>query len=142
MRRLRSYSWPGNIRELQSVLKQAVLRAHGYTLLSSFLPAFSSDAVHEPAALPASQPAPAPSVAIDVDAFVHEKLAEGTKELYAEVRNFVDRFVFTRVLEQTRGNFSAAAEVLGISRQTMRLKLRALGITVSHSVELDDDVTS
>src|SRR3954462_7251908 len=29
LERLRGYSWPGNLRELQSVLKQALLRAHG-----------------------------------------------------------------------------------------------------------------
>src|SRR6202008_4008091 len=38
--RLRGYSWPGNIRELQSVLKQALLRAQGPVLLPDFLPAF------------------------------------------------------------------------------------------------------
>jgi two-component system nitrogen regulation response regulator GlnG len=39
MTRLRCYSWPGNIRELQSVLKQAVLQASGAVLLPAFLPA-------------------------------------------------------------------------------------------------------
>src|SRR5438876_5869072 len=38
LQRLRNYSWPGNIRELQSVLKQAILRAHGRVLLPDFLP--------------------------------------------------------------------------------------------------------
>ena len=38
LQRLRSYSWPGNIRELQSVLKQALLRASGPVLLPAFLP--------------------------------------------------------------------------------------------------------
>src|SRR5213079_2888449 len=38
LERLRSYSWPGNIRELQSVLKQALLRASGPVLLPTFLP--------------------------------------------------------------------------------------------------------
>jgi PAS domain-containing protein len=33
----RGYSWPGNLRELQSVLKQALLRAHGPVLLPDFL---------------------------------------------------------------------------------------------------------
>src|SRR6201996_4359144 len=37
MTRLRGYSWPGNMRELQSVLKQALLRAHGPVLLPEFL---------------------------------------------------------------------------------------------------------
>src|SRR6185437_5236031 len=34
---LRSYSWPGNIRELQSVLRQAVLQSRGTTLLPGSL---------------------------------------------------------------------------------------------------------
>ena len=38
MQQLSSYSWPGNIRELQSILKQALLRASGTVLLSAFLP--------------------------------------------------------------------------------------------------------
>jgi len=38
MARLRGHSWPGNIRELQSVLKQALLQASGAVLLPDFLP--------------------------------------------------------------------------------------------------------
>ena len=38
LERLRAYPWPGNIRELQSVLKQALLRASGNVLLPAFLP--------------------------------------------------------------------------------------------------------
>src|SRR5499433_3946999 len=38
LERLRNYSWPGNIRELQSVLKQALLQASGAVLLPAFLP--------------------------------------------------------------------------------------------------------
>ena len=38
---LSSYAWPGNIRELQSVLKQALLRANGSVLLAGFLPDLS-----------------------------------------------------------------------------------------------------
>ena len=38
LERLRGYPWPGNIRELQSVLKQALLKASGPVLLPAFLP--------------------------------------------------------------------------------------------------------
>src|SRR5205814_10169156 len=38
LERLRGYPWPGNIRELQSVLKQALLKASGPGLLPAFLP--------------------------------------------------------------------------------------------------------
>src|SRR3954466_6272666 len=37
---LRGYPWPGNIRELQSVLKQALLRSTGPVLVPAFLPEF------------------------------------------------------------------------------------------------------
>src|SRR5262249_37913832 len=37
MEQLRSYPWPGNIRELQSVIKQSLLRATGTALIPAFL---------------------------------------------------------------------------------------------------------
>src|SRR5262249_37218315 len=41
--RLRAYSWPGNLRELQSVLKQALLQARGATLRAAYLPALPAE---------------------------------------------------------------------------------------------------
>src|SRR5437588_4607027 len=52
LERLRGYPWPGNIRELQSVLKQALLRASGPTLLAAFLPELSGQPPLAPAPLP------------------------------------------------------------------------------------------
>src|ERR1700681_1771989 len=53
LERLRNYSWPGNIRELQSTLKQALLRASGPVLLPAFLP----DALGDPGGTaPGEQP--------------------------------------------------------------------------------------
>jgi DNA-binding NtrC family response regulator len=40
--KLRAYSWPGNIRELQNVVKQALLHATGTVLIPAFLPGLSS----------------------------------------------------------------------------------------------------
>ena len=37
---LKAYPWPGNIRELQSVIKQAVLKSVGPVLITDFLPEF------------------------------------------------------------------------------------------------------
>jgi two-component system nitrogen regulation response regulator GlnG len=50
MERLRDYPWPGNIRELQSVLKQALLRSTGPVLVPAFLP----ELAHRKAANPAA----------------------------------------------------------------------------------------
>jgi|SRR6185369_13777423 len=142
MDRLCAYHWPGNIRELQNVLKQAVLRAQGVTLLPSFLPPLSDRrSTPPPPADPppevARRPAPA---SCDVERFVNERLITlDATDLYAQTRQYVDRFLLTATLERAQGNFRIAAGLLGISRQTMRGRLRALGISVGHSVELDED---
>jgi two-component system nitrogen regulation response regulator GlnG len=54
------------------------------------------------------------------------------------VHGQVDRFLLTCVLEYTGGSQHQAARLLGIARQTLRLKLRDLGLHVAQSVEADD----
>jgi two-component system nitrogen regulation response regulator GlnG len=51
----------------------------------------------------------------------------------------LDRFLLTRILEYTGGNQHQAARLLGIARQTLRLKLRDLGLRVARSLETDED---
>ncbi len=134
--RLRGYSWPGNIRELQSALKQALLQASGTLLLPSFLPEFS-------AVQGRSIPAPAVTDAgagemLRLEAFIDERLGPDADDLYAAVHREVDRVLLSRVLEFTSGSQYQAARVLGIARQTLRQKLRELGLHITHSVEADD----
>jgi DNA-binding NtrC family response regulator len=131
LEQLRSYPWPGNIRELQSVLKQALLHASGTVLLPAFLPNLSA-----PEAFSALDE---PALGLDLAAFIRPLLSPGVKNLYAETHDQVDRLLFTMVLGYTRGNQRDAARLLGISRQTMRVKMRALGLQVTHSVEANDD---
>ncbi|HSS37962.1 MAG TPA: sigma-54 dependent transcriptional regulator [Polyangia bacterium] len=138
MEKLCAYAWPGNIRELQNVLKQAVLRAQGSTLISAFLPPLGR-AARGPVMLSAEVPRrpPAPNLS-DFETFLRGRVAApDVKDLYADAREYVDRFLFTLVLERTRGNYSAAAQLLGISRQTLRRRLPTLGISVARSVALD-----
>ncbi len=141
MERLCAHSWPGNIRELQNVLKQAVLRAQGITLLPAFLPALSEHRSSRPPQAPAIEPARRSNQSTcDVEQFVRQKLVTlDGNDLYSETREYVDRFLLPLVLERTGGNFRVTAQILGISRQTLRARLRLLGISVAHSVELDDN---
>jgi two-component system nitrogen regulation response regulator GlnG len=44
-----------------------------------------------------------------------------------------------RVLEYTGGSQHQAARLLGIARQTLRQKLRDLGLHVTHSVQANED---
>jgi DNA-binding NtrC family response regulator len=122
--RLKAYSWPGNIRELESVLKQALLKAKGSVLLPAFLP-------------PLAETRPAPPEAngrLDLHDFIAQRLAPEANGVYADTHRQVDRILFTAALEYTNGNNRDAARLLGISRQTMRVKLRSLGLHVARAV--------
>ena len=129
---LRTYPWPGNVRELQSVLKQSLLQMSGSALLTDFLP----DHVRR---APGSAPAEAPGGAFDWDAFVGGKIAAGSENLYAEALERMEREVLVRVLKHTDGNQLQAARILGITRGSLRNKIRALGISIARSVWSDDE---
>jgi two-component system nitrogen regulation response regulator GlnG len=121
LERLRGYSWPGNVRELQSVLKQALLRATGAVLLPAFLPGSLGGS---------SEPAPAitPREAAGLESFIGGRLGPDPCDLYAETHRQVDRLLLPRVLDYTRGSHNKAASLLGIARNTLRVKLREQGL--------------
>ncbi len=105
LERLRGYSWPGNIRELQSVLKQALLQAHGEVLLPEFLPAdlpVESRGGKVCETMPRFRPG--------------MTLAE------------VEREAIQQCLLQTGGNRQRAAELLRISTRTLLRKIREFGL--------------
>jgi DNA-binding NtrC family response regulator len=129
--RLRSYSWPGNVRELQSVLKQALLKASGPVLLPAFLPEFVEGSE------PASAPIPREKPGLEVS--LGGELGPDVRHLYAEAHRQLDRLLLPRVLEYTRGSQKRAALLLGIARQTVRQKLRDLGLAVTHPAEGEED---
>jgi two-component system nitrogen regulation response regulator GlnG len=133
-RLLQAYPWPGNVRELQSVLKQSVLRMSGSVLLADFLPA----TLREPAGVVAPTLDAQPS-GFDWDRFVSERIAANSENLYAEALERMEREVLIRVLTHTGGNQLQAARILGITRGSLRNKIRALGISIARSVWSDDD---
>jgi two-component system nitrogen regulation response regulator GlnG len=124
LERLRGYAWPGNVRELQSVLKRALLQASGPVLLPAFLPELGDVS---------------PSPRSGLEAFICQRLAPHTEALYADTHRELDRLLLPLVLDYTGGNQHQAARLLGIARQTLRQKLRDLGLHVTHSVEADEE---
>ncbi len=127
MARLEAYPWPGNVRELQSVIRQALLHASGTVLLPAFLPELVAPV------------ATSRSTEIDLSRFIRDRLVPGAVDVSAETHREVDRMLFALTLDFTRGNHRDAAKVLGISRQTLRVRMRAFGMHVGHSIESDDD---
>ncbi|HUY35032.1 MAG TPA: sigma-54 dependent transcriptional regulator [Pirellulales bacterium] len=132
---LETHGWPGNVRELQSALKYAMLHATGEILTADCLPENLRPG-HSPPA-----PAVAASVAgaLEVAQLVRQFLKDGEPEIYRQVYAAVDRVVLDEVLRHVRGNQLQAAELLGISRTTLRAKLRSLGLAVEKWLLPDGD---
>ncbi len=130
---LRSYPWPGNIRELQSILKQALLRVTGPILAAESLPAPLSVIV-DPSGIEGTAPDHGPARP-PVESFLLRRMQECKEDLYQHVHSEIDQHLLPLVLRSTGGNQLQAARVLGITRRTLRLKLRELGLSVTKTVE-------
>jgi two-component system nitrogen regulation response regulator GlnG len=125
---LQAYRWPGNVRELQGVLKEAMLRGAGPLLLPGALPP----------AVVRGEPAPAPAegepAGLGVQRLIEELLRAGETDLYDKVVQKVERALFARILQETKGHLGHASERLGLNRSTLRYKLRDLGLSVERVV--------
>jgi len=131
---LQKYDWPGNVREMQSVVRHALLNTTGTVITADCLPVkVRGDEPRTAAApervngLPAS----------DLAGFVDERLRAGTRELYAETVEMMERYLMTRVLRETRGNQTKTAEILGITRGKVRDRVSNFGISLDKNVTLD-----
>jgi two-component system nitrogen regulation response regulator GlnG len=117
------------------VLKQALLHASGTVLLPAFLPDLSGSSAE-------SGPARTVGVDVDLEAFIRERLGPDAEDLYSDTHRQVDRFLLPLVLEYTGQNQHQAARLLGIARQTLRQKLRDLGLHITHSIEAEENELS
>jgi two-component system nitrogen regulation response regulator GlnG len=123
LERLRTYSWPGNIRELQSVLKQALLRASGSVLIPAFLPEGLGISDEKGGAAPKTEAAGS-----HFEAFIRQRLTDGASDVYLQAHRELDRLLLPLALEYSGGSQRLASRLLGIARQTLRLKLRDAGL--------------
>jgi two-component system nitrogen regulation response regulator GlnG len=71
--------------------------------------------------------------------FVDQRVREGSTTLYQESLDRMERQLLRRVLEETNGNQVHAARILGITRGSLRTKIRSLGIAIDRTIRLDDD---
>jgi two-component system nitrogen regulation response regulator GlnG len=120
MKLLEAYHWPGNVRELESVMKRSLLTARGNVLLPEFVPTLHVE--------DASNVLGGVNSNALTDGFIQERIASGSNNLYTEAIAVAERKLLRHVLEYTRGNQLKAAAILGISRVTLRSKLKSLGI--------------
>ncbi|MEE8147652.1 MAG: sigma 54-interacting transcriptional regulator, partial [Longimicrobiales bacterium] len=100
------YSWPGNIRELENVLEQAMLLSEGDELIAEELP----DQVRF-------------SMALGDDLELSDDDLSVKKHSAA-----LERKLIQRALERTGGNRTKAAELLELSSRALRYKILDYGL--------------
>jgi two-component system nitrogen regulation response regulator GlnG len=125
--KLRSYNWPGNIRELQSVIREAMIVSTGPTLMPEFLPAdFSRSREPDLDGTVQSLDRSGPEAWRGVGPEIERLLSSQSKEVYRIALNTFDRVLLGRIMTIVDGNQGKATEILGISRPTLRAKLRSI----------------
>lgn len=129
------YRWPGNIRELQSVIRKAMLMATGPIILPESLPAEVVKA-HKDAdqLLDALDWSEDKHASFDLCGFIDNSIRDGRGDVYAETLNEMEKILISRILQHHSGNQSRAAEQLGITRGSLRNKIRLHGISIDQVV--------
>lgn len=119
-----NHRWPGNIRELQSVIREALIISMGTVLLPEFLPLDSrpdtaEDVRTEIAAIPQDA---WQSLGKQVDEWLDQRVPDFYRRILLEF----DRLLINSAMSRAGGLQTHAAELLGLSRPTLRSKLRSL----------------
>src|SRR5579884_958390 len=139
MRLLEAYPWPGNVRELQSTIRYALVHAAGEVLTPECLPESLRDWNAGASAAPVSGTGGVPVGGFDLAGHVQRLLHLGETDIYRKACEAADRVILEALLRHTRGNQVQASELLGISRTTLRAKMKALGMIVEKQVLPETD---
>ena len=102
---LTNYDWPGNVRELENLMERLVVLESSEYINADKLPIDILSGYVEMPELP----------------------AEGVMPLKVACHQFEKQFI-KNVLDKAEGNQSRAAQMLGIHRNTLILKMRTLGL--------------
>jgi transcriptional regulator with PAS, ATPase and Fis domain len=115
-----SYTWPGNIRELENVMERAVVFSEGGLITPDELP----DQVRK-----------TPDSALDSQDLESDRGTKNElpltpigplKEIVRQHTESLEKDLITRALEETGGNVTQAARKLAISRKSLQNKMKEL----------------
>jgi two-component system nitrogen regulation response regulator GlnG len=129
---LRRHRWPGNVRELENLIRRLAVLQSGDTISATSVGA----ELKEPAKTFAADSGEGPqSLASSVEQYLTQYfLAQGDRlpppGVYDRVVQEVERPLISICLAATRGNQIRAAQLLGLNRNTLRKKIRDLGLEV------------
>jgi two-component system nitrogen regulation response regulator GlnG len=138
---LKGHDWPGNVRQLRAVIRRGVL--------DSSLPVIVPDVL--PRDIQATHANSADEISTEYESglgqtngnnelteLVDRLLAEKSTNVYAEAVEYMEQIVLLRVLQETGGNQSQAAEILGITRGKLRDRINTYNIVLESGVAIKE----
>jgi two-component system response regulator PilR (NtrC family) len=127
---LRSYRFPGNVRELENILERAAALAGDDLLLEDdlMLPGWEADLASDAEPACADESSPALPDAGEPAAQGDFALVDGVPSSLPSYLDALERDAIRRALERTRYNRTAAAQLLGITFRQLRYRMQRLAI--------------
>jgi len=118
---LQDQPWPGNVRQLENVIRQTLLLARGYPISLEHVRQVMAKTMR-------TQPASNQSLGAWIGELLAEAKTSQTENVSARIFEEVERELFAQAIQLAQGNQAKAARWLGLSRLTMREKLTHFGL--------------
>ncbi len=129
-----NYDWPGNVRQLRAVVRRCVLDTSMPVIVPDVLPKELRHTAAVGSIAPVRSEAREGS---ELPELVDRLLSEKSSDIYAETVAYLERYVIMRVLKETGGNQSQAAEMLGITRGKLRDRISTFGIVLENEIKIE-----
>lgn len=118
---LKNYSWPGNLRQLDTVIERAVLMTDSTEIQIRDLPEEILNSAEAHGYWSSTE---------GTDSELGSSESHRFKDIVRKKTQTLERELIAEALKTTSGNITHAAERLGLSRKGLQLKIKELGIPV------------
>ena len=125
---LQGQAWPGNVRQLENVIRQGLLASRGFPISRAMIESVVAKA--SDTSLVGKPVGPGALEALMDDLLAQAK-SGADLDVHAKVFEAMERELFTRTIKLAHGNQAQAARWLKMSRQTVREKLQHFGLKAS-----------
>ena len=123
LKKIMRYDWPGNVNELKNAIKSAMTLSRGTSILLEDLPS---------SVLGEKVMSKAGIGELSLKEWIRQEIQyyknENSQDYYGQIISKVEKELISQILEMTNGKKVETAEILGITRNTLRTKMNNYGL--------------
>ena len=122
LKKIMRYNWPGNVNELKNAVKHAVAMCRGVSILVEDLP---PNVIREKSLNFKEEVRNLSFESLVKSEISQLKMESKKSDYYFEIISKMEKELIRQVLEMTNGKKVDTAEILGITRNTLRAKMNS-----------------